>query len=106
MVSLRDNIPHGPVEIPGLVRRFAADPQVVWRNELGGLTFRDADRFLKFSPAGTGIDLAAERVRLEWARRWIRVPDVLELAEDATGQLLITRALNAEGAVTDAWRAT
>lgn len=104
MVSLRDNVPDGPVEVPELVRRFADEPQAVWRNELGGLTFRDADRFLKFNPAGTGIDLTHERTRLEWARRWVRVPEVLELAEDGTGQLLITRALDAEGAVTDSWR--
>jgi kanamycin kinase len=104
MVNLRDNIPTGPVEVPALVRAFAADPRPVWRNELGGLTFRDGDRYLKYNPLGTGIDLDVERERLEWARRYLPVPQVLEYDRDETGQVLVTRALAAEGAVTDRWR--
>lgn len=105
MVDLCDNLPTGPVPVPELVSRFAEVPVAVWRNELGGLTFRDADRFLKFSPREAGIDLAVERERLTWAGGYLVVPEVLAFAEDESGQLLVTRALAAEGAVTDAWRA-
>ncbi|MGN6502209.1 MAG: phosphotransferase [Pseudolysinimonas sp.] len=104
MVELRDNLPSGPVVVPDLVARFAGDPVAVWRNELGGLTFRDGDRFLKFSPREAGIDLTVERDRLAWARGYVMVPEVLALDEDDTGQVLATRALAADGAVTDAWR--
>lgn len=106
MVNLRDNIPDPSVEVPALVRAHASgDLDAVWVNELGGLTFRDRDRYLKFSPAGCGIDLADEHVRLEWARRYLPVPEVLHAASDDTGQLLVTRALDATGAVTERWRA-
>jgi kanamycin kinase len=45
--------------IPNVVRELAgaAEPELVWRNELGGLTFRFADRFVKWNPTSTGIDL-------------------------------------------------
>src|SRR5580700_1511371 len=52
----------------------AADRTVtpVWENEAGGLTFAvgdGADRcFIKWTPAGSGIDLAAEADRMAWAR--------------------------------------
>jgi kanamycin kinase len=106
MVNLRDNIPDPSVEVPELVRAHASGVlEAVWVNELGGLTFRDRDRYLKFNPAGSGIDLDAERVRLEWAQRYLPVPEVLDAAADGTGQLLVTRALDARGAVTDRWRA-
>jgi kanamycin kinase len=44
----------------------AREPELVWRNELDGLTFRIGDRYLKWNPPSTGIDLERERVRLEW----------------------------------------
>ena len=54
--------------VPGIVHALAGEgePELVWRNELGGLTFRLGDRFLKWNPASTGIDLDRERVRLGW----------------------------------------
>jgi kanamycin kinase len=64
----------------------------VWRNELGGLTYRAADRFLKWSPQG-GPGLEDERARLVWAAPFHPVPTVLDLLADDTGQLLVTRAL-------------
>ena len=99
MVDLKDNIPDGPVEVPAAVRRFArGELEAVWRNELGGLTFRDGDRFLKWSP---GDDLAAERERLLWAAHYTPVPEIL----DGDEHVLVTRALPGAGAVTDYWRA-
>lgn len=56
------NRPTGPVEVPGLVRAFTSNAELdaVWRNELGGLTFRDGDRYLKWNPTGSPED---ERAR-------------------------------------------
>jgi kanamycin kinase len=101
------NRPTGPVEVPDLVRAFApgADLDAVWRNELGGLTFRDGERYLKWNPRGSGVDLDDERARLDWLAPRHPVPEVLDAARDDHGQLLITRALPGEGAVTDGWRA-
>ena len=97
--------PRGPVEVPDAVRARVRDPEAVWRNELGGLTFRDsrAGRYLKWNPVGTGISLAAERDRLVWAVRYHPVPEVLEYAADERGELLVTRAIPGESAVAPRW---
>lgn len=98
--------PDGPVEVPDAVARRARDPLPVWRNELGGLTFRDGDRYLKWNPAGTGVSLAAEVARLRWAVPHHPVPAVLEHAVEEGGEVLVTRALPGEGAATPRWLAS
>lgn len=97
--------PTGPVEVPDLVRSFAARiDDVVWANEVGGLTFVAGDRYLKWNPLGSGVDLDDERARLVWARALGHpVPVVLDLGRDDTGQVLVTRALDGSGAVTPFW---
>ena len=100
--------PEGPVEVPDLVAAFARDAaalDAVWLNQLGGLTFHDGDRYLKWNPLGSGVDLEDERARLVWAAPRHPVPEVLGFGRDDHGQLLVTRALNGMGAVTDEWRA-
>jgi len=99
--------PTGPVEVPAMVRELTAGGELdaVWRNELGGLTFREGERYLKWNPIGSGIDLDDERARLDWLAPRHPVPEVLDFARDGDGQVLVTRALPGEGAVTDRWRA-
>jgi kanamycin kinase len=97
--------PEGPVELPDAVSRVAPGASAVWRNALGGLTFHDGDRFLKWNPVGTGITLDVEVERLGWARPHHPVPEVLDYLVDDDGQLLVTRALPGAGAVTRAWLA-
>ena len=115
--------PTGPVAVPRVVRRLAGDDRVtpVWRNELGGLTFRldpaggGPARFVKWSPAATGLDLEAEAARLEWAGTWTPVPCVLDHGtvddESAAGadagpaQYLVTAALPGRSAVDPRWLA-
>jgi len=97
--------PEGPVEVPDAVRRVAPDAEAVWLNQLGGLTFRAADRYLKWNPAGTGISLEVERERLAWARPHHPVPQVIDFVSTDDGELLITRALPGQGAVTPLWLA-
>src|SRR5690606_29761836 len=99
-------IPTGPVAVPDLVRRVTCgEPIPVWRNELGGLTFRAGDRFVKFNPPNPEIDLERERERLEWLRGRHPVPEVLDARADASGQVLVARALPGESAVAPTWRA-
>lgn len=101
--------PEGPVEIPSFVRRLAAGAEVVpvWRNELGGLTFRlGHERYVKwFSGRHAEVDFAAEAERLEWAGRFVAVPAVLEVGSDDEGQWLVTAAIAAESAVSPRWLA-
>ena len=97
----------GDDPVPPIVVELAGGRAVelVWRNELGGLTFRIDDRYLKWNPRRTGVDLERERVRLEWIsdrhpRRASSPP-----ASDDEAQWLLTAAVPGETAVGDTWRA-
>jgi kanamycin kinase len=65
---------------------------------------RLGSRYVKWVPAGTpGIDLRAEADRLTWARRWLRVPRVLDYGDDADGAWLVTAAVPGRSAVDPMW---
>lgn len=101
-------IPIEAVTVPVQVRDLARGAAVatVWRNDYGGLTFRtDDERYIKFGPRNAESSLAGETERLEWARRWIRVPHVLEAGSDDTDEWLVTRAIPGESAVAPRWLA-
>jgi kanamycin kinase len=95
-----------PAAVPLVVRRLSGDDeaQLVWTNERGGVTFRVGKRFVKWNPHVTGLDLEAERLRLEWAIRWHPVPKVLDWGANDEAQWLIMSALPGEGAVAAPWR--
>jgi kanamycin kinase len=106
--------PVGPVEVPERVRAIAGADAVepVWRNQLGGVTFRLAatdggERFVKWSggDAGAGAELTAEAGRLAWASEWTSVPRVLDAGRDETGAWLVTRGIPARSAVDPRWLA-
>ncbi|WP_019928634.1 aminoglycoside 3'-phosphotransferase [Nocardia sp. BMG111209] len=104
-------VPAGDVVVPEVVAALAGGEvtRVVWRNELGGLTFvcgvGQRRRYLKWTPAESGIDLAVEATKLRWAAAWVRVPRVLEQGADESGSWLVTAALPGENAVAARWRA-
>lgn len=75
----------------------------MWRNGLGGLTFRGGDRYFKWQPRNPELTLAAEADRLAWAVSWTPVPEVLELGGDETAEWMVTRALPGENAVSPRW---
>jgi kanamycin kinase len=97
----------GDDPIPQVVLDIAAGHRVelVWRNDLGGLTFGFDDRFVKWNPLTTGIDLDRERVRLEWIAPRHPAPFVIASGADETAQWLVTAALPGDCAVGDTWRA-
>lgn len=101
--------PAEPVEVPPSVRALvgADRAMAVWRNQLGGLTWSiDHDGvpcFLKWAPAGSGIDLAGEAERMRWAAPFTPVPRVVTLDGDDTGTWLVTRALPGTSAVAPRW---
>jgi len=102
-------IPDTPV--PPQVRALAGDTTIrpVWENELGGLTFELGTgaerRFVKWTPASSGIDLDGERVRLDWAAGYTAVPVPLDYGEDADSSWLVTAALPGQCAVAPRWLA-
>jgi kanamycin kinase len=97
----------GGFPVPAIVHALAGEvePELVWRNQLGGLTFRLGDRFLKWNPASTGIDLDREVLRLQWISARHPAPRPVEHGVDREGQWLVTEALPGDPAVGDKWRA-
>ena len=97
----------GDDNVPKIVLEIAAGraAELVWRNDLGGLTFRVDDRFVKWNPRRTGIDLEREVVRLEWISARHPAPRVVASGGDSEAQWLVTDALPGEPAVGDTWRA-
>lgn len=106
-------VPTDAVVVPDAVRALAGDDVVtpVWRNQLGGLTFRldpvgatGPTRFAKWVAAGTPeLDLAAEATRLAWAGGRAAVPRVVDRGSDADGGWLVTEALAGTSAVDARW---
>jgi kanamycin kinase len=97
----------GDDPLPSIVLELAGEraADLVWRNELGGLTFRIDDRYLKWNPRRTDIDLERERVRLEWLSDRHPAPRVLASGADDEAQWLLTAAVPGGTAVGDRWRA-
>ena len=96
----------GDDPVPETVIRFADGRAIdlVWRNELGGLTFRIGDNFVKWNPRRTGIDLDRERVRLGWISARHPAPRVVSFGADNGAQWIVTEAVPGEHAVGDTWR--
>jgi kanamycin kinase len=95
------------LEVPAIVRAVAggSEPELVWRNELDGLTFRLGDRYLKWNPASTGVDLERERARLDWISARHPAPRVVDYGRESDAQWLLTEGLPGGSALGDRWRA-
>jgi aminoglycoside phosphotransferase len=80
---------------------------LVWANEAGGLTFAAGEGagrcFIKWAPAGSGLDLAAEAGRMTWAGPFHPVPRPLAHGADESGSWLVTAALPGDNAVSARW---
>lgn len=102
------SVPAEPVTAPAPVTEMlGADAVPVWRNQLGGITWRSrgpADiRYLRWSPQGIAPDALGEALRLRWARQWLPVPEVLDLGGSGTAWWLVTRGLPGRSAVDPYW---
>lgn len=101
------SIPDTVVEIPAVVRALAGEATLtpVWINGIGGLTFRtDDERYIKWGPHDAEANMRDEAERMQWARQWIVVPEVLEQGQDAEHEWLVTAALAGRSAVDPRWR--
>ena len=95
----------GDDPVPEIVSHLAEGRPVelVWRSELGGLTFRTGDRFVKWYPRTSGVDLGLERERLAWISTRHPAPRVLDHGSDEQARWLVTEALPGGHAVGDPW---
>lgn len=102
-----EHLTEGPPVVPEVVTRLAegVELKLIWENELGGLTYRADDRYIKWNPRTTDVDLNLERVRLDWLQGRHPAPKVLAYGDDAEAQWMVTRALPGGYAVGDTWRA-
>jgi len=98
------------VTVPAAVATAAGGREVslVWANEVGGLTFAAGEgagrRFIKWAPAGSGLDLAGEADRMAWAGQYHRVPQPLDWGHDDDGSWLVTGALAGVNASSRRWK--
>lgn len=96
----------GADSVPEIVNELAdgRSSELVWRNDLGGLTFRIGNSFIKWNPRRTGIDLDRERVRLDWITGRFPAPRVNSFGSNESAQWMVTDALPGDCAVGDVWR--
>ncbi len=106
-MDLVDQLSPDDVPIPEIVITLAAgqDAELVWRNELGGLTYRIGSTIVKWNPRQSGVDLRREHERLKWISTRHPAPRVVSAGADDRAQWLVTAALPGETAVSDSWRA-
>lgn len=107
-----ENVDH--VAVPAAVRDIAEGIDEgraispVWVNERGGVTFAVGAQpvacFVKWAPAGSGLDLTAEAARMAWAVAYTPVPVILGEGADAEGAWLATTAMPGENAVSERYR--
>lgn len=98
--------PAPDLPVPARVRAIARNDALVpvWRNNVGGVTFRTGDgRYIKHGPVHGETSMAAEAERLAWAARFTRVPEVLDVGSDRGEEWLVTRALPGLSAADSRW---
>lgn len=101
---------HTPAQPPAPVGRWAADgaAEAVWRNELGGVTYRlgapgRGERYIKVEDVGPEWEPAAVAARLRWVRRFVAAPAPVAFGGEPGGDgpraWLVTEAVGGESAV-------
>lgn len=96
--------------VPDLISAWAHDhgrtvAELVWRNELGGMTARlvgedTKDLFAKWSP----IDLLPEAERMSWLSARHPAPRMFDYAEGEDQWLIVSGALPGSSAASPRWR--
>ena len=100
------SIPAIDLPVPERVRRLAAGAALtpVWLNSLDTATFATDDgRYIKHGPIDPESSRAEEAERLEWARRYTPVPEVIEHGTEDGMEWLVTRAIPGRSAVDPYW---
>jgi aminoglycoside phosphotransferase len=107
------SVSQDPVPAPVAAVAAGRPARQVWENAVGGRTFEvgsgggggSTDRcFVKWTPAASGIDLAAEASRMAWAVSFTPVPRVIGQGADEAGSWIVTSALPGQSAVMPRWQ--
>lgn len=77
----------------------------VWVNKAGGSTWQFGEHFAKWNPTGSIESLGDEYQRMRWLRTRFPCPEPVAVVVEDDGEMLLTKALDGLGAVTDTWRA-
>ena len=97
MVGDNPNTNFDGVVVPALVRELAGGRPVemVWRNEIGGVTYRigDGAEYVKHGPPHWEFDADPEFERLRWVSAFVAAPRPIDHGVDGTGN----RWLRTEG---------
>lgn len=111
------DLPHLPhqeladVRVPALVTRLASGRELepVWRNEIGGVTFRlgsgTSVDYVKVGPPHPEHNPASDTERLAWVGAYVVAPEPLGWGIDDGLAWLLTRGIPGDSAVSPAWRA-
>ena len=96
--------------MPATVERIAGDEAAlaVWQTPQCTTFAVGAPRptiYVKWATAVSAADLRSEAAKLQWAAQYTPVPEVIEAGTDDTGTWLVTKAIDAENAVTPRWKA-
>lgn len=103
------SIPDAGEPVPARVRALAGDATLepVWRNNIGGVTFRAIDaggiRYVKWGRRNAETSMRAEAERLRWAAAFTAVPRVIEEGRDAAHEWLVTVGVAGLSAVDPRW---
>lgn len=103
------SIPFAHEPVPDRVRALAGDATLVpvWRNAIGGVTFRASDargiRFIKWGPRHLETSMRVEAERLRWAAPFTPVPRVIDEGRDAAHEWLVTAGVPGLSAVDPRW---
>ncbi|RKT35615.1 kanamycin kinase [Microbacterium sp. AG1240] len=106
---VRTFTPGPETAVPDRVARLAggATLEPVWRNGIGGLTFRATEagsiRYIKYAPRTLESSMGAEAERMRWAAPFTPVPRVLSHGCDDEHEWLVTAALHGRSAVDPLW---
>lgn len=99
--------PAPDIAVPAAVAARAAARRItpVWRNDLGGITFRlGDDEYIKWMPTQTPeLDFDAEAVRLRWAQPHVTVPRVIARGSSDGAEWLVTAAIAGTSAIDPRW---
>ena len=114
-MSVLAHVPEEPVAVPPAVSKALdelglsdATTRAVWLNGVGGLTFsitragsESIEFYAKHNPPGSSESLTEEAERLRWIAGKHPAPEVVALANYDGHEVLVTRALQGESAVSD-----
>ncbi|MCA0296241.1 MAG: aminoglycoside 3'-phosphotransferase [Actinobacteria bacterium] len=107
-MSESPNLRFDGITVPAIVHELARGRavEIVWRNEIGGVTYRlgDGDEYVKYGPPHWEFDADPEFERLRWVSAYVAAPRPIDHGvDDAGNRWLRTQGIPGTSAVVDGW---